>query len=182
MTITITLVGAGSNYTPELIEGILGQDAARLPVGEIRLYDIDRRRLDIMAGLSRRMITHVGRSVALTAHTDIDAALRGVDFVITQLRVGGLTARYLDETIPVKYGIIGQETTGPGGMFKALRTIPAMVEIARAVQRCAPQAWILNYTNPSGIITEAVQRHSGARIVGLCSSIPLMSATITTYF
>jgi 6-phospho-beta-glucosidase len=106
--------------------------------------------------------------------------LDGADFVVTQIRVGGMAARYLDESIPLKYGIVGQETTGPGGMFKALRTIPAMIDIARAVARRAPSALILNYTNPSGIITEAVLTHTSAKLIGLCSGLPGLSAWLIT--
>jgi 6-phospho-beta-glucosidase len=109
---------------------------------------------------------------------DLAAGLAGADFVISQIRVGGMSARQRDETIPLKYGVIGQETTGPGGMFKALRTVPVMVEIARTVVEVAPHAVILNYTNPSGIVTEAVLNHTGARLFGLCSSIPLTQAWI----
>jgi len=170
--INITIVGAGSSYTPELIEGLLALDEQEIPVRELRLHDLDAHRLEIMTGLARRMLTHSGRRVVITAGTDLATQLRAADFVITQIRVGGMDARYLDESIPLKYGIIGQETTGPGGMFKALRTIPPMLDIARTVERVAPEAFILNYTNPSGIITEAVCNHTRARFIGLCSGIP----------
>jgi 6-phospho-beta-glucosidase len=170
--ITIAIVGAGSSYTPELVQGLIGLDEAEVPVRELRLHDVDDRRLDIMAGLARRMTAHQGRRLVVSAGTDLEQQVRGADFVITQIRVGGMDARHLDESIPLKYGIIGQETTGPGGLFKALRTIPPMLEIARTVERAAPEAFILNYTNPSGIIAEAVCNHSRARFIGLCSGIP----------
>jgi 6-phospho-beta-glucosidase len=176
--LTLCIVGAGSSYTPELIDGLMGLSPERLSVGRINLADLDRRRLGIMAGLSRRMISAAGRKIVVSDDTSLERMLEGADFVITQIRVGGMKARHLDESIPLKYGIIGQETTGPGGMFKALRTIPPMLEIARAVCRVCPEAFMLNYTNPSGIITEAVTKHTGARFMGLCSGIPGMQRRI----
>lgn len=172
--IRICLVGAGSSYTPEIIKGIIDDSGSTLPICEIRMSDINTERLDIMAGLSQRMLKAAGREVKVARFGKLSEALPGTDFVITQIRVGGMEARILDEKIPLKYGIIGQETTGPGGMFKALRTIPRMLEIAEEVAEYAPDAFILNYTNPSGIITEAVTRHSRAKIIGLCSGIPGM--------
>ena len=169
---TVCIVGAGSSYTPELVDGLVRRDPARLPVGEIRLTDIDPKRLEVMAGLTRRMIAQAGRAPAVATDTRLEAMLDGADFVITQIRVGGMRARYLDESIPLTYGVLGQETTGPGGMCKALRTIPPMLDIARAVERVCPRAFVLNYTNPSGIVTEAVRRHTGARLIGLCSGMP----------
>ncbi|MHC4591682.1 MAG: family 4 glycosyl hydrolase, partial [Planctomycetota bacterium] len=158
--ITLCVVGAGSSYTPELIEGIVAQDREALPVDAICMTDIDAERLRVMVGLSERMVRRAGRDIRIASGTRLDEMLSGADYVITQIRVGGMAARHLDESIPLQYGIVGQETTGPGGMFKALRTIPAMLEIARAVEAVAPQAYVLNYTNPSGIITEAVSKHS----------------------
>jgi len=176
--LSICIVGAGSSYTPELIDGLLAQPGDRLSVGSIRLTDINAERLGIMAGLTERMVRHGGRDVEVRSGTDLDEMLAGADFVVTQIRVGGMDARYLDESIPLKYGVIGQETTGPGGMCKALRTIEPMLAIARTVERVAPEAFVLNYTNPSGIVTEAVTRHTGARFVGLCSGMPAMQAEL----
>jgi len=172
--ITLCIIGAGSSYTPELIQGIIARNGAEIPITAVRLMDIDAKRLSIMAGLAERMFRHAGSDIELQSDTDLDAMLEGADFVVTQIRVGGMPARYLDESIPLKYDIIGQETTGPGGMFKALRTIPLMLHIARRVATICPDAFILNYTNPSGIITEAVTKHTSAQIIGLCSGIPKM--------
>ena len=172
--ITMAVVGAGSSYTPELIAGILEQSPQRLPITEIRLTDINAERLAVMAGLAQRMIRHRDRDIRVRQGAHLERMLEGVDFVIAQIRVGGMPARYLDESIPLKHGILGQETTGPGGMFKALRTIPAMIKIARAIERVAPDAFILNYTNPSGIIAEAVLNHTQVKCIGLCSGIPMM--------
>ena len=179
--VSLAIVGAGSSYTPELVAGLLRHEERELPVGELRLHDVDAVRLGIMAGLSGRMIAAAGRNLHVRVEPALDAAVAGADFVVTQIRVGGMAGRRLDETIPLKYGIIGQETTGPGGMFKALRTIPVMVEIAREVARLAPAATILNYTNPSGVVTEAVLNHSEARFVGLCSGLPGVEGVLRGY-
>jgi 6-phospho-beta-glucosidase len=163
----MAVIGGGSSYTPEIIEGVA---AADLPCRELRLFDINAERLDVMAALARRMLARVGSPIRLVSTTDRAAALAGADFVIAQIRVGGMAARHLDESIPLEFDVIGQETVGPGGMFKALRTIPAMLDLAHEIERLAPQAWLLNMTNPSGIVTEALLRHSKVRTLGLCSS------------
>jgi 6-phospho-beta-glucosidase len=177
--LNICIVGAGSSYTPELIDGLLHHPESEIPVSEIHLTDRNAERLGIMAGLSGRMITASGRQIRLKHSTNLAEMAKGSDFVVTQIRVGGMAARYLDESIPPKYGMIGQETTGPGGMFKALRTIPQMIEVANTVAKAAPNAYILNYTNPSGIIAEAVLKHTKAKLMGLCSGIPGMQAYLT---
>jgi len=177
-SLSMCVVGAGSSYTPELVEGLLQQDPALLPVRELRLTDINEERLAIMAGFTERAVRHTRCDVTVASDTRLPPMIEGADFVVTQIRVGGMKARHLDESIPLEYGIIGQETTGPGGMFKALRTIPPMIEIGSTVASAAPDAFILNYTNPSGIVTEAVSRYTKARIIGLCSGIPEMQQSI----
>jgi len=174
----VCIVGAGSSYTPELISGMLAHPVEELPIGVVSMHDVDPGRLSVMAALAGRMAAAKGRDLRIESGIVLEPLLEGADFVITQIRVGGMEARHQDESIPLKHGVIGQETTGPGGMFKALRTIPAMLAIARRVERVAPDAFILNYTNPSGIITEAVSRHSGAKIIGLCSGIPTMQVLL----
>ena len=176
--LTICLIGAGSSYTPEIMDGLLGLSPERLPIGAVHMTDINPERLGVMAGLSRRMAAAADSDIVVRDDVSLEAMLEGADFVVTEVRVGGMEARYLDESIPLKYGIIGQETTGPGGMMKALRTIPPMLDIARAVERVCPDAFVLNYTNPSGIVTEAVTKHTGARFIGLCSGIPGMTRRI----
>ncbi len=162
----IAVIGGGSTYTPELIDGFIRYHP-ELPVGRIVLQDINPQRLDIVGGLARRMVQATGIELCVT--TDRAEALDDADFVVAQLRVGGMAARALDERLPLDYGVIGQETTGPGGFAKALRTVPVMLEIARDIARLAPQAWLINFTNPSGLITEAILRHSGAKAIGLCN-------------
>ncbi len=163
-----TVIGAGSTYTPELIEG-LAQWKDKLPVDEIALCDIDEKRLGIMEGFTRRYASNLGLKIKITATTDRLKAIENAVFVNTQIRVGGNEARVLDEKIPMSYGLIGQETTGAGGFTKALRTIPVMLDIARDVEKVAPEAWIVNYTNPTGLVAEAVNRYTKANIAGFCS-------------
>lgn len=166
--IKLTIVGAGSSYTPELLEELAGfQD--RLPVRQIMLYDIDEKRLEIMLGFCRRFAEKLGLRAEILSTTRLEEALEDADFVDTQIRVGGNAQRVLDEKIPLKYGLVGQETTGAGGMMKAFRTIPVMLEVARTMERVSPDGWIINYTNPTGLITEAVTRYTGAKIAGFCS-------------
>jgi 6-phospho-beta-glucosidase len=164
----LVIVGGGSSYTPELVDGLL-QRSATLPVSEICLTDPNQGRLEVVCGLSQRMAARSGLPVRVTATADRKKALEGAAFVNSLIRVGGMDARILDEKIPLKYGVVGQETTGPGGMMKALRTIPPMLEIARDIAQICPEAWLINYTNPSGIIAEALGKHSQVKFISLCS-------------
>lgn len=162
----IAVIGGGSTYTPELIDGLLTSDLA---VREVALVDPDATRLEVVGGLAARMTAAAGQPFALTRHAERATALDGADAVIIQLRVGGQAARILDERIPLSFGLVGQETTGPGGFAKALRTIPVVLEIDREMAARCPGAWLINFTNPSGLITEALQRYGGGRHVGLCN-------------
>jgi 6-phospho-beta-glucosidase len=166
--VKLVIVGAGSSYTPELVQGMLDHHAA-LPFDSLGLMDINSERLEILAGLAQRIIRRSGLPIEVTATTDLPAALDGAAFVNCLVRVGGMDARINDERIPPKYGVIGQETTGPGGMMKALRTIPVVLNLVVEMQRRCPDALLINYTNPSGIIAEALGKHGGVRFVGLCS-------------
>ncbi|MDR2525661.1 MAG: 6-phospho-beta-glucosidase [Oscillospiraceae bacterium] len=166
--ITVAVIGAGSTYCPELIDGFL-KARASLCLRRIVLMDIDARKLRIVGGLCLRMLRAAGVDCEAILSDDLKEALRGADFVITQIRVGKLPARHLDETIPLKYGFIGQETTGIGGFFKALRTIPAMAHICRQMELLCPNAWLINFTNPSGIVTEFVLNRTRVKCIGLCN-------------
>jgi 6-phospho-beta-glucosidase len=177
----ITVVGGGSTYTPEFVDGFI-QHRGRLSVGEIVLYDIDKDRLDLVGGFTSRMVEHAGLESLVTLTTDRPAAVEGANFIVSQIRVGGMTARIRDEKIPLKHGVIGQETTGPGGTLKAWRTIPAVLDIARDVERYAPNAWLLNFTNPSGIITETLLKYTNLRSVGLCNNPINFVAAIAAVF
>ncbi|MDO4828429.1 MAG: 6-phospho-beta-glucosidase, partial [Clostridia bacterium] len=168
MSIKIAVVGAGSSYTPEIIEGLM-QRKDTIPVREVALYDINERRLEIMANFCRRYAAHMNYDVKITHTTNRTEALTDADFLNVQIRVGGNQARVQDEKIPLSYGIVGQETTGPGGFMKACRTIPVMIDLAREVERVCPNAWIVNYTNPTGLVTQAVQTNTNAKIAGLCA-------------
>lgn len=166
----IAVIGGGSSYTPELIEGLL-QRAGELPVGELWLADIEagRDKLAVIGGLARRMADRTGHPMKIETTLDRRAALRGAAFVVAQIRVGGLAARVSDERFPLKYGVLGQETVGPGGFANALRTIPVMLAIAADIAELCPDAWLINFTNPSGLVTEALQRHSPVKTIGLCN-------------
>jgi len=166
--VKIAIIGGGSTYTPELIEGLLAR-SSNLGVTEVVLEDIDEGRLDPVSGFCKRMVSHHADPFSLRSTLDIDDAVSGSSFVVTQIRVGGQEARYRDEARGLANDIIGQETTGEGGFAKAVRTIPRILAIASRVRACAEGAWIINFTNPSGIITEALLGHGGIRTVGLCN-------------
>jgi 6-phospho-beta-glucosidase len=168
MGIKVTVVGGGSTYTPELVEGIATR-AERFPVDELVLLDTDPMRRDVVGGLAARMLRRLEWRGRLQVTDDRNAALDGADFILLQLRVGGQAARLQDETLPLRFGTIGQETTGAGGFAKALRTVPVVLEIAEEVRhRAAPGAWIVDFTNPVGIVTQALS-DNGHRALGLCN-------------
>jgi len=169
MPVKFSIIGAGSTYTPELIDGLITY-RDKLPVDHICLMDIDESRLNIVAGMARRMIEKAGLKAQIETTTDRRRAISDADFIVTQIRVGGMAARIQDEKIPLEFGVIGQETTGPGGFMKALRTIPVMLDIAKEIAELAPDAWLINFTNPSGIITEALLRNSRIKTIGLCNA------------
>jgi 6-phospho-beta-glucosidase len=164
----LAVIGAGSTYTPELVSG-LSRERARIGVDELVLHDVDRERLGVVGGLAQRMLSRQGYEGRLELTQDLDRALGGADFVLVQIRVGGQEARLGDETVPLACGCIGQETTGAGGFAKALRTVPVVLEIAERVRAlAAPDAWIVDFTNPVGIVTRALL-DDGHRTVGLCN-------------
>jgi 6-phospho-beta-glucosidase len=168
MGVKIAVVGGGSTYTPELVEGFAVR-MDRLSIDELVLLDPDPARLEPVSGLTRRMLDRIGWRGRLVVTADRAAALDGADFVVIQLRVGGQAARQVDETLPHRFGILGQETTGPGGLAKALRTVPLVLELAEETERRgAKGAWIVDFTNPVGIVTQALLG-SGARALGLCN-------------
>lgn len=168
MGVKVSVVGGGSTYTPELVEG-LATRAERLPVDELVLLDPDPLRLEVVGALAGRMLDRVGWGGRLVLTDRREEALEGADFVIVQLRVGGQAARLSDETIPGRFGAIGQETTGAGGFAKALRTVPVVLELAEeTARRGAPGAWFVDFTNPTGLVTQALL-DDGHRAVGLCN-------------
>ncbi|MFC7809653.1 6-phospho-beta-glucosidase [Streptomyces olivaceus] len=163
----LTVVGGGSTYTPELIDGF-ARLRDTLPVRELVLVDPAADRLDLVGGLARRIFARQGHDGRIVTTSDLDAAVDGADAVLLQLRVGGQAARQQDETWPLECGCVGQETTGAGGLAKALRTVPVVLDIAERVRRANPDAWIIDFTNPVGIVTRALLR-AGHRAVGLCN-------------
>ncbi len=166
----IVTIGGGSSYTPELIEGFI-KYYDELPIREIWLVDIEagKEKLDIVGNLAKRMVEKSGLPIKVHLTLDRRKALEGADYVTTQLRVGLLEARKLDESIPLKHGVLGQETNGPGGLFKAFRTIPVILDICREMEELCPNAWLINFTNPAGMVTEAVLKHTNIKVVGLCN-------------
>ncbi|MEU9550426.1 6-phospho-beta-glucosidase [Streptomyces werraensis] len=163
----LTVVGGGSTYTPELIDGFARLRDV-LPITELVLTDPAADRLDLIGPLSRRIFARLGHPGRITTTTDLDAAVEGADAVLLQLRVGGQAARLQDETWPLECGCVGQETTGAGGLAKALRTVPVVLDIADRVRRTNPDAWIIDFTNPVGIVTGALLRE-GHKALGLCN-------------
>lgn len=165
----ITVIGGGSTYTPELVNGFLAASAS-LPLKELCLMDIDKERLDVVGGFAQRMTKAKGEPFKVTLSLDQRAAIAGASYVVTQLRVGQMSARRGDEYLGRRHGLIGQETTGVGGMAKALRTIPVILDIAKDIRETAPGALLANFTNPAGLVTEALTRYaSDVPAVGVCN-------------
>jgi 6-phospho-beta-glucosidase len=164
----LSVIGAGSTYTPELVSGLM-RERERIDVRELVLHDIDPDRREVVGGLATRMLAREGFSGSLEITGELDRALDGADAVLIQVRVGGQAARLRDETIPAACGCVGQETTGAGGLGKAMRTVPVVLEVAeRARELASPDAWIIDFTNPVGIVTRALL-DAGHRAIGLCN-------------
>ena len=164
----IAVIGGGSTYTPELIEGF-ARRADILPFDQLTLQDVSADRLDVVGGLAQRILDRDGLADRLATTTSLDEAVDGAAAVLVQLRVGGQQARLVDETLPGKFGLIGQETTGPGGFAKALRTVPIVLDIAeRVTARAEQDAWLVDFTNPVGIVVRALL-DAGHRAIGLCN-------------
>jgi len=168
MGIKLAIVGAGSTYCPELMQGLIRRKD-KIQLDELRLSDIDESRLNIVGEFCERVLLENGMEPRITRTIDLPRALDGADFVVAQIRAGRLEARIRDEKIPLGYGFIGQETTGIGGFANALRTIPQMGKIASGIEQYAPEAWLINFSNPSGIVTEFLLNHTNVKAVGLCN-------------
>lgn len=169
--IKICTIGGGSSYTPELIEGFIKR-YEELPVREIWLVDCEqgKEKLEIVGNLAKRMVEKAGLPIEINLTLNRKEALKGADFVTTQMRVGLLESRIKDESISFKHGVMGQETNGPGGLFKGLRTIPVILDICKDMEELCPNAWLINFTNPAGMVTEAVLRYSNIKkVIGLCN-------------
>ncbi|MEW1952033.1 6-phospho-beta-glucosidase [Terrabacter sp. NPDC080008] len=169
----LVILGGGGFRVP-LVHGALLRDTGARRVTEVVLHDTDRNRLEVMERvLASQAQSHAGAAAApptVTATTDLDAALAGADFVFSAMRVGGLEGRTADERIALDLGLLGQETTGPGGVGYGLRTVPVALDVARRIRQLAPDAWVINFTNPAGMVTQAMQTVLGERVVGICDS------------
>ena len=169
--IKIVTIGGGSSYTPELVEGFIKRYDI-LPVKELCLVDIPegKEKLETVGALAMRMVEKAGVPMKITLSYNRQEALKNADFVTTQMRIGRLPARIKDERIPISHGMIGQETNGAGGMFKAFRTIPVILDIVRDIEKICPDAWLINFTNPAGMVTEAILRYTNfKKTIGLCN-------------
>ncbi|WP_042349933.1 6-phospho-beta-glucosidase [Bacillus massiliigorillae] len=171
MMVKVVTIGGGSSYTPELVEGFIKR-YHEFPISELWLVDIEegKEKLEVVGNLAKRMIEKADMPITVHLSLNRREALVDADFVTTQMRIGQIEARILDEKIPLKYEVIGQETNGPGGLFKALRTIPVILDIVKDIEELCPNAWLVNFTNPAGMVTEAVLRYSNfKKVVGLCN-------------
>jgi 6-phospho-beta-glucosidase len=164
----VSVIGGGSTYTPELIEGFIDLSKEISPI-EVYLMDINEERLNIVSDFCRRMISKKKSEITLKTTLSLDEAIIDSSFIINQIRVGGQRARLLDETIPLQFNLLGQETTGAGGFANALRTIPVVIDIAKRIEMLSPNAWLINFANPSGIITEAISKYTKVKVLGLCN-------------
>lgn len=165
----VTLIGGGGIRTPLLIHGLVQAQGA-LDIKELALYDVDQSRVELMAALGREIVRQRDSDTTITTSTKPEEAIDGAEFILSSIRVGGIAARARDESIAIKHGMVGQETTGAGGLAMALRTVPVALEYARMVERLAPEAWLINFTNPAGLITQAIFAHTGARVIGICDT------------
>ena len=165
----ITILGGGGVRTPLLIHG-LAQAKEILPIREVCLFDLDTGRAETIARLGRTTAQGLGADFQITVKSDLNQAAAGADIVLNSVRVGGMAGRARDERIAIEHGLAGQETTGPGGAAMALRTIPVVLEYARIVERAAPGAWFINFTNPAGLITQALTQNTGLRVIGICDT------------
>ena len=171
MGLKICVIGAGGSYTPELFANLI-DFRDRLQVDEVALVDPNVERLNLIADVCQKVLKSAGLHIQVTSSSDRLNALPGSDYVILQIRVGGSAARIRDEQLPMKFNMIGNETTGAGGFVSALRTIPVVLDIAADIERLAPQAWLMNLANPGGILTEAVLKKSKVKVLGYCN-IPI---------
>lgn len=165
----VTIIGGGGIRTPLVVHGLV-EAQQQLSLNEISLFDIDRERVELSAVLSRQVANKLNGKVRINTPATIEEAVAGASFVISSIRVGGTAARARDERLSIEHGIAGQETTGLGGMAMALRTIPVMLEHARAVERLAPDAWFISFTNPAGLITQALSAHTKLKLIGICDT------------
>jgi len=177
----IAMVGGGGVRTPLVIHGLVHAQA-QIGVTELHLFDIDAERAEIIARLGREIARQAGVDLPITVSTDLERAIEGADFILSSIRVGGMSGRARDERIAIEHGLAGQETTGPAGAAMALRTVPVTLSHARVIERAAPNAWFINFTNPAGLVTQALMNHTGLRVVGICDTPIELFHRIATVF
>ena len=173
----IAIIGSGSTYTPELIKGFISRKDS-LNVDSFYMMDINNEKNEIVSMLAIRMLKKYQMNTKVVLTNDLEEAIENADYVLGQIRVGGLDARIQDEKIPLKYDLLGQETTGAGGFMKALRTLPVLEQIADVIERKSPNAWLINFSNPSGIIAEMLLNHTNVKTLGLCNNPINMIKTV----
>lgn len=171
MGLKISVIGGASSYTPELFANLMDL-REHLEVEQVTLMDLNKEKLGVIANVGERLLAGSRMGMRITATQNLEQAVAEADFIILQIRVGGLEARVRDETLPMEFGMVGNETTGAGGFVCALRTVPVALEIAHEIERLSPDAWVLNLSNPAGIVTEALLKHTRLRTIGFCN-IPI---------
>ncbi len=176
----VSVLGGGSAYTPGLVQGFIRQ-SKQVPLSQLVLMDIDEAKLNIVGAVVKSMLKNELPQCKLVLTTNREQAIKHMDFIICQIRAGGLEARHIDESIPVKYGVIGQETTGPGGFCMALRTIPVMMEIAAEIEQKNPRAWLINYTNPTGLVAEAISKTSSIKHISICDEPMVVQESLAAF-
>ena len=164
----LTIIGGGGFRVPQIVEALGRRPAQQIHVTELSLYDVSPQRLRVMAAVLDQL--PIPRRPRITTETDLRRAVRGADFVFSAMRVAGTEGRVMDELVPLRHGILGQETVGPGGYAYALRTIPVALDLAEVIKEVAPSAWVVNFTNPAGIITQAMRDVLGNRVIGICDT------------
>lgn len=164
----LTIVGGGGFRVPQIVEALAKRPTSEIHVTDLCLYDVSRERVRVMEAVLEQL--PVARKPRISVADSMDDAVVGADFVFSAIRVGGTEGRVHDEIVPLRHGVLGQETVGPGGYAYAMRTIPVAMELARAVAEHAPHAWVINFTNPAGIITQAMREVLGARVIGICDT------------
>jgi 6-phospho-beta-glucosidase len=165
----VAMIGGGGVRTPLVIHGLV-QATKQLGIHTLCLFDVDRDRTEIIARIGREIVRKAGVDFSITVSSDLESAVEGAEFILSSIRVGGMSARARDERIAIEHGLAGQETTGPGGAAMALRTVPATLAHAKVIERIAPRAWFINFTNPAGLITQALNAHTSLRVVGICDT------------
>ncbi len=163
------MIGGGGVRTPLLVHG-LAQSQSLLDIEEFALFDIDPDRTEVIARVGREVVRKLGADFRIVVYDKLEEAVAGAHFIFSSIRVGGIAARANDERMAIEHGLAGQETTGPGGVAMALRTVPVVIEQAHVIERAAPDAWLINFTNPAGLITQALSAHSRLRVIGICDT------------